>query len=89
MTSNAASDATSRPAPTRVRDDSFPMRGWGLPESGELDRVVIVSPHLDDAVLSCARFMAVHPGVTVTPQTVTMGNDAAAATAQAAPAKPQ
>ena len=47
----------------RVRDDSFPMRAWGLPEPGELDRVVIVSPHLDDAVLSCARFMAVHPGV--------------------------
>ncbi len=49
-------------APTPIRDDSFPMRGWGLPHDGELDRVVVVSPHLDDAVLSCARFMAVHPG---------------------------
>ena len=43
-----------------------------MPEAGELDRVVIVSPHLDDAVLSCARFMAVHPGVTVV--TVFAGN---------------
>jgi LmbE family N-acetylglucosaminyl deacetylase len=48
------------------------MRGWGLPEPGELDRVVIVSPHLDDAVLGCAQFMAVHPGVTV--MTVFAGN---------------
>ena len=61
-----------RHTPPRIRDDSFPMRGWGLPEPGELDRVVIVSPHLDDAVLSCARFMAVHPGVTVV--TVFAGN---------------
>ena len=45
---------------------------WGLPEAGELDRVVIVSPHLDDAVLGCARFMSVHPGVTVV--TVFAGN---------------
>lgn len=41
------------------------MREWGLPEPGELDRVVILSPHLDDAVLGCGRFMAAHPGVTV------------------------
>ncbi|HEV7526930.1 MAG TPA: PIG-L family deacetylase [Acidimicrobiia bacterium] len=58
--------------PERMRDDSFPMRAWGLPEPGELDRIVIVSPHLDDAVLGCARFMAVHPGVTVV--TVFAGN---------------
>ena len=51
--------------PERLRDDSFPMRSWGLAEPGELDRIVIVSPHLDDAVLSCGGFMAVHPGVTV------------------------
>jgi LmbE family N-acetylglucosaminyl deacetylase len=48
------------------------MRGWGLPGSGELDRVVVVSPHLDDAVLSCARFMVVHPGAHVV--TVFAGN---------------
>jgi len=52
-------------SPERVRDDTFPMRQWGLPEAGELDRVVIVSPHLDDAVLGCGRFMAKHPGVAV------------------------
>ncbi|MDQ1478447.1 MAG: hypothetical protein QOE62_3676 [Actinomycetota bacterium] len=61
-----------RVEPERLRDDSFPMRGWGLAEDGELDRVVIVSPHLDDAVLSCGRFMAAHPGVTVV--TVFAGN---------------
>jgi LmbE family N-acetylglucosaminyl deacetylase len=60
----------TRPEP--MRDDSFPMRSWGLPEAGELDRVVVVSPHLDDAVLGCARFLAVHPGVTVV--TVFAGN---------------
>jgi Uncharacterized proteins, LmbE homologs len=41
------------------------MRDWGLTRAGELDRVVIVSPHLDDAVLGCGRLMARHPGVTV------------------------
>jgi LmbE family N-acetylglucosaminyl deacetylase len=58
--------------PERVRDGSFPMRSWGLPDDGELDRVVVVSPHLDDAVLGCARFLAVHPGATVV--TVFAGN---------------
>ena len=48
------------------------MRGWGLPEPGELDRVVIVSPHLDDAVLGCGNFMASHPGAYVV--TVFAGN---------------
>ena len=48
------------------------MRQWGLPAAHDLDRVVIVSPHLDDAVLSCARFMSVHPGCTVV--TVFAGN---------------
>ena len=57
---------------TSIRDDSFPMRQWGLPHDGELDRVVIVSPHLDDAVLGCARFMSAHPGCTVV--TVFAGN---------------
>ena len=41
------------------------MRGWGLVRPDELERVVILSPHLDDAVLGCGRFMARHPGVTV------------------------
>ena len=52
--------------------DEQPMRGWGLPRPGELDRVVVVSPHLDDAVLSCGNFMAVHPGASVV--TVFAGN---------------
>ena len=56
----------------QVRDDSFPMRHWGLPDDGELERIVVVSPHLDDAVLGCGRFLAVHPGVTVV--TVFAGN---------------
>ncbi len=55
-----------------LRDADFPMRSWGLAVPGELDRVVIVSPHLDDAVLGCGRFMAAHPGVTVV--TVFAGN---------------
>ena len=41
------------------------MRTWGLVEPDELVRTVIVSPHLDDAVLGCGRFMAAHPDVTV------------------------
>ena len=41
------------------------MRDWGLPAPGELDRIVVVSPHLDDAVLGCAHLMAAHPGTTV------------------------
>jgi LmbE family N-acetylglucosaminyl deacetylase len=52
--------------------DEPPMRSWGLPEPGELDRVVIVSPHLDDAVLGCGNFMASHPGAHVV--TVFAGN---------------
>jgi len=53
-------------------DDDVPMRGWGLPLPGELDRVVIVSPHLDDAVLGCGNFMSAHPGAVVV--TVFAGN---------------
>jgi LmbE family N-acetylglucosaminyl deacetylase len=46
--------------------DAVPeMREWGLPAPGELDRIVIVSPHLDDAVLGCGRLLAVAPGATV------------------------
>jgi LmbE family N-acetylglucosaminyl deacetylase len=52
--------------------DPPPMRAWGLPAAGELDRIVIVSPHLDDAVLGCGNFMAAHPGAFVV--TVFAGN---------------
>jgi LmbE family N-acetylglucosaminyl deacetylase len=41
------------------------MREWGLVDPAELERIVIVSPHLDDAVLGCSTLMAAHPGVTV------------------------
>lgn len=46
-------------------DVTTAMRDWGLTAPGELDRVVVVSPHLDDAVLGCAQLMAAHPGTTV------------------------
>ena len=48
----------STPAPPDMRD-------WGLVDPSELERIVIVSPHLDDAVLGCSTLMAAHPGVTV------------------------
>ena len=41
------------------------MREWGLPAPGELDSVVILSPHLDDAVLGCGRLLSAYPGATV------------------------
>lgn len=41
------------------------MRDWGLVGGEELAHVVVVSPHLDDAVLGCGRFLAAHPGATV------------------------
>ncbi len=41
------------------------MRGWGRATPAELERLVVVSPHLDDAVLGCGRLLAVHPGSTV------------------------
>ena len=51
----------ARPMAAPVPD----MRDWGLTGPGELERVVIVSPRLDDAVLGCGRFMAAHPGTIV------------------------
>lgn len=48
----------ARPAPPDMRD-------WGTVHAAELARVVIISPHLDDAVLGCSYLMAAHPGVTV------------------------
>jgi LmbE family N-acetylglucosaminyl deacetylase len=41
------------------------MRDWGTVGPGELARIVIVSPHLDDAVLGCSTLMAAHPDTTV------------------------
>jgi LmbE family N-acetylglucosaminyl deacetylase len=41
------------------------MRDWGLVTPAELERIVVVSPHLDDAVLGCGRLLAAHPNATV------------------------
>jgi LmbE family N-acetylglucosaminyl deacetylase len=41
------------------------MRDWGLLDPAEAARPVVVSPHLDDAVLGCGAFLATHPGATV------------------------
>ena len=41
------------------------MRDWGLVTPSELERIVVVSPHLDDAVLGCGRLLAAHPNATV------------------------
>src|SRR5262247_2386488 len=51
------------------------MREFGLVRPEELERIAIVSPHLDDAVLGCGRLMARHPGATVV--TVYTGKPAA------------
>jgi LmbE family N-acetylglucosaminyl deacetylase len=41
------------------------MRDWGLVSPEELERIVVISPHLDDAVLGCGRLLAAHPNATV------------------------
>ncbi len=41
------------------------MRDWGLVPEAVLERIVVVSPHLDDAVLGCGRLLAAHPNATV------------------------
>jgi LmbE family N-acetylglucosaminyl deacetylase len=38
---------------------------WGALEEGVLDRIVVVSPHFDDAALGAAHLIAAHPGTTV------------------------
>jgi LmbE family N-acetylglucosaminyl deacetylase len=50
-----------------------PMSEWAAPvDAAVLERLVVVSPHLDDAVLGCGQLLAAHPGgvvVTVTART--------------------
>ena len=41
------------------------MRTWGVTTPDEMRRIVVVSPHLDDAVLGCSYLLAAHPGATV------------------------
>jgi LmbE family N-acetylglucosaminyl deacetylase len=38
---------------------------WGLVDPAILDRIVVVSPHFDDAVLGAAHLLATYPGSTV------------------------
>ena len=38
---------------------------WGWVDDDELTRVVVLSPHPDDAVISCGQLLAHHPGSTV------------------------
>jgi hypothetical protein len=40
---------------------------WGFEQPGDLDRVLLLSPHLDDAVISCGVFLLAHPGTTLSP----------------------
>ncbi len=45
--------------------DDRPLRAWGPVPPEELERIVIVSPHLDDALLGCGLLLLAHPGATV------------------------
>jgi LmbE family N-acetylglucosaminyl deacetylase len=38
---------------------------WGFEQVGQLDRMLLVSPHLDDAIISCGALLLAHPGATV------------------------
>ena len=42
-----------------------PERLWGFERANDLDRVLVISPHLDDAVMSCGALLLAHPGATV------------------------
>jgi LmbE family N-acetylglucosaminyl deacetylase len=48
-----------------VTDAPLPMREWARPLDDELERLVVISPHFDDAVLGCGLLLAVRPGATV------------------------
>ena len=50
-------------APHDAPDDGAAM--WGVMEPGVLDRIVVVSPHFDDAVLGAAHLLDSYPGTTV------------------------
>src|SRR6478735_10417243 len=56
--SRASDQQVSRRAPSDMRE-------WGLVPEAVLERIVVVSPHLDDAVLGCGRLLAAHPNATV------------------------
>ena len=50
---------------TDAPDPVLEMRDWGLVLDAERERVVVVSPHLDDAALGCSYLLAAHPGAHV------------------------
>lgn len=56
-------------------DGPGPLADWGFVTDAERDRLVVVSPHPDDAVLSCGQVLSAHPGATVV--TVFTGTPAA------------
>jgi LmbE family N-acetylglucosaminyl deacetylase len=41
------------------------LREWGNVAADELARILVLSPHLDDAVLGCGGLLAARPGATV------------------------
>lgn len=47
------------------RSEDTPLREWGTVSAAELERIVVVSPHMDDAVLGMGQLLAAHPGATV------------------------
>jgi len=46
-------------------DSTLAEPTWGEVEPGVLDKLVVVSPHLDDAVLGTSNLLFAHPGSTV------------------------
>ena len=52
-------------AENETQEEDQGLRGWGLVEEATLERPVLISPHLDDSVISCGQFLAAHPGTTV------------------------
>jgi LmbE family N-acetylglucosaminyl deacetylase len=48
-----------------VSPEDAPMREWGVVTPVELERIVVVSPHMDDAVLGTGQLLSAHPGATV------------------------
>src|ERR1700716_1193952 len=54
-----------RQHPQIVRVVAGELREWGGVTADELTRILVLSPHLDDAVLGCGHLLAAHPGPTV------------------------
>jgi len=45
--------------------NAVPPSMWGSLPDGALDRIMVVSPHFDDAALGCAHLLGTYPGSTV------------------------